>query len=257
MPAQLFCNLEINYAEVPGSALPFRVALDLSNSNLTPGPGENQKFCYILTGVGSDDPDLIDLSHWVLGICEDITAAQIVQDTITVVIDEEPQTVIFGDNVVLVTPDPTTGCSGLKFEFPLNKVGGVMNVCFELNTPYPVGPTQVCLKGGQEAETGLSICGPVCQESQFCETVTYQPATVCVPVTVTPFVIPGPTRTICCGDPLILPGATSCPAGARSCFFTVTQRMCVEVPIAFGASTTPGVPQVVCEEASEEFCPEC
>ncbi len=257
MPNLLFCNLEINYADVPGSALPFTVALDLVNSVLTPGPGENQRFCYIVTGVGSDVPELKDLRRWVLGICSGITAAQIIEDSITVVIDGVPQMVVFGDNVELVNPDPTTGCSGLKFDFGLNKSGGVMNVCFELTTPYPVGPNLVCLKGCTETETGLSVCGPVCERPNFCETVTFQPATVCVPVTVTPLAIPGRTRTICCGDPVIMPGAKRCPAGTRSCFFTITQRICVEVPVAFGARTSVGEPQVDCKEASEEFCPAC
>ena len=258
MPTELFCNLKINYAELPGSALPFTIALDLENSVLSPGPGENQRFCYIVTGVGSDDPELKDLSHWVLGICGEITEAQIVEDSILVVIDDMPQPVVFGENVELVNPDPTTGCSGLKFDFEVSKLGGVMNVCFELTVPYPVGPNQVCLKGGtDDTATGLSICGPVCEQPNLCQTVTYQPATVCIPVAVTPFAVPGPTRTICCGDPVIVPGARQCPAGARSCFFTVTQRICVEVPIAFGASTRTGQPQVGCEEASEEFCPDC
>ena len=99
MPAQLLCNTEIDYSTLPGSLLPFTVELDLVNSNLTPAPDEYQRFCYIVTGVGTDDPELKDLSHWVLGICNEITEENIVVDSITVVIDEVPQTVDFGVNV--------------------------------------------------------------------------------------------------------------------------------------------------------------
>lgn len=210
-----------------------------------------------MTGVGTDDPELRDLSHWVLGICSDIGEDQIVEDSITVVIDDVTQQVIFGVNVELVSPDPTTGCSGLKFDFPVDKVGGVMKVCFELTAVYPIGQNPVCLKGGTDTATGLSVCGPVCEESHMCQTSTYQSATVCVPVTVTPFVLPGPTRTICCGDPVIAPGEKICPPGARSCFFTISQRICVEVPVAFGAATRLGQPQVACDPATDEGCIDC
>lgn len=258
MPTELFCNIEINYAETPGSVLPFTVALDLAGSNLTPGPGSNQRFCYTVTGVGSDDPELKDLSHWILGICSEISEEKIIEDSIIVVIDGEPQEVIFGENVLFTDPDPTTGCTGLKFEFPVNKQGGLMDVCFELVDVYPVGPNPVCLKGGDEGiATGLSICGPVCEDLGLCETVTYQTANVCVPVTVTPVAIPGPTRTICCGGPIVTPGARECPAGAQSCFFTVTQRICVEIPIEFGARTDLGRPRVACESATGEGCTDC
>ena len=258
MPAQLLCNTEIDYSTLPGSLLPFTVELDLVNSNLTPAPDEYQRFCYIVTGVGTDDPELKDLSHWVLGICNEITEENIVVDSITVVIDEVPQTVDFGVNVELINPDPTTGCSGLKFDFEVLKLGGVMNVCFELYDPYPVGPNSVCLKGGtDDVSTGLSICGPSCGEVPPCETFTYQTATVCAPVTVTPTAVAGPTRTICCGDPVVIPGARTCTGGNTHCYFTVSQRVCIEVPISFGARATVGEAHIVCEDVSSEGCTDC
>lgn len=132
-----------------------------------------------------------------------------------------------------------------------------MNVCFELSATYPIGPTPVCLKGGTFSAEGLSICGPSYCSPGKCETYTYQTATVCVPVTVTPTAIPGTTRTICCGDPVINPGAVTCPSTARHCHFTVSQKVCIEVPIAFGASAQVGEPRIECETPSGEGCVGC
>lgn len=258
MPTELFCNVAIDYSLVPDSALPFRVELDLENSNLTPSPGENQKFCYIVTGVGEDISELKDLSHWVLGICPDITEDDFVEDSVTVIINDVIQEVIWGENVELVDPDPTTQCSGLKFDFPVNKVNGVMDVCFELKTPYEIAPNLVCLKGGEDSvETGLTICGPVCELPTGCETLTYQQATVCAPVEVTPQASVGVVNTTCCGEPIVTPGATTCPFEARSCHFTVEQRVCIEVPVTFSARADVGEPTIDCEDASIEGCPDC
>ncbi len=256
MANQLLCNIQVDYSQEPGSVLPFVITLDVDNSILTPGPGEYQKFCYIVTGVGTDIPTLKYLSHWVLGICDEITEEDIVIETISVIIDEVPQTVIFGDNVELISPDPTTGCSGLKFDFGLDKVGGEMRVCFELYTPFPVGPNLVCLKGGTSSIGGLSICGPSCGGTDICETCTHQTATVCVPVTVTPIATPGTTRTICCDGPVVTPGL-QCSSTNRHCYFTVSQKVCIEVPITFGANATVGDASIACETPSGEGCADC
>lgn len=256
MQRQTQCNLTIDYSKETGSALPFTVALDLTKSVLEPEEGENQKFCYTLTGVGTDSSEQKDLSHWVLGICKDITEEAFIQEGITVTIDGEPQQVVFGDNVELVDPDPTTGCRGLKFDFGLDKQGGVMQVCFELAASYPVGNNPVCLKGGQEIESGLSICGPSCRTPGECETTTYQTATVCAPVTVIPLAAPGTIITTCCGEPDVKSGK-ECPSGAPQCQFTVSQRVCIEIPIKFGAKTQVGSPSISCGEPDTEGCQDC
>lgn len=147
---QFNCDFEIDYSEVASNRIfPFIFELDQEESVFNPGPGENQRFCYNVTGVGLDNQNYVDLSHWVLGICDEIPAEQIVN--ISVVINGVNQPVEFGQNVELRTPqnpDPTTGCPGLKFDFELDKVEGEMTVCFELTETYSVGPNQVCLFGG-------------------------------------------------------------------------------------------------------------
>ena len=52
-------------------------------------------------------------------------------------------------------------------------------------------------------------------ENQTCPTTGYQAATVCVPVTVTPFVNAGATVTKCCGEAVVVPGRQIC-SGIRT-----------------------------------------
>lgn len=262
------CNLEIDYSTVPGDPiLPFVFELDLAASNLEPGPGENQRFCYNVTGVGEDTSEFADLSHFVLSICEDITLDQI--ESVTVNGEEVP----FGpdtDVELFIPPDvdPPTGCSGLKFDFPVDKDGGELTVCFELNVVYPIGPNEVCLFGAGETRRGLSICGPVCNGEpvdETCPAEAFVPATVCAPVTVTPFVNPLPTTTFCCGDPIITPidpedpEPPTCPGVQNGVIrFLITQDICVRVPVEFGATTDVGDPFVQAGTPTEEdVCTNC
>ncbi len=229
----------------------------MSLSILDPPSDQNQRFCYRITGVGEDISTYIDLSHWVLAICPEITREQITN--ISVTINDTPQE-ITDENVVLFIPpdtDPTTGCSGLKFDFALSKVLGepdsVGLFCFELTTRYPVGGVNVCLKGGSISVGTKMICGPVCPE--VCETTTSQLINICLPVTIEPFACLGRTRTVCCGSAVI--GDVPCSGQPNgSCTFTVSQLLCVEVPITFGANTIPGNTYVRCGAPTPGTC-EC
>ena len=60
-------------------------------------------------------------------------------------------------------------------------------------------------------------------------------------------------RTICCGDPVIHTDP-QCPGSKTSCTFTVTQSLCIQIPIAFGAVIETGEASVQCGEASETPC---
>ena len=254
---QLPCNSEIDYSQVQGDRiLPFKFELDVPASNLFPDPGDNQRFCYNVTGVGGGGPQEADLSHFVLGICDEIPADQIVNITV----NEVPQ-VLNGD-VELRTPenpDPTTGCAGLKFDFEVNKEGGQLTFCFELTVPRDIGPNPVCLFGGGVTAQGLSICGPVCEELGTCETAAYQPLSVSVPVTVTPFVNEGEATTYCCGDPIVIrePDGSDCIHDS-DCTFIITQKICVRIPVTFGATASLGRTFVRCGEATDEdVCTGC
>lgn len=256
------CNLEVDYSTVPGERLlPFQVSLNLSDSILTPSAGQNQRFCYDVLAVGRDSSLYADLSHLVFGICDKIPAEEIVN--ITVAINAAAQEVVFGEggNVELRTadkPDPPTGCPGLKFDFPLDKVYGSMHICFELTAPREVAPIDVCLFGGNTTAEGLTICGPVCEtQDGGCPVVGYQRSTVCVPVTVTPFAHVGTPVASCCGAPVVTAGDV-CPRNGGICHFTISQEICVAVPVEFGARAVAGTPSVQCGEASSRnICESC
>lgn len=96
-------------------------------------------------------------------------------------------------------------------------------------------------------------------EDQTCPTIGYQSASICVPVTVNPFAKTGATFTKCCGTPVVTPGRVICE-GERNCacVFTITQDICVAVPVEFGATATVGDTFVNCNDASaDDICTGC
>ena len=96
-------------------------------------------------------------------------------------------------------------------------------------------------------------------ESQTCPAVGYQSASICVAITVTPWAQAGATGTKCCGAPVVIPVRGVC-GGVKngSCFFTISQDICVAVPVEFGAVATVGDSFVSCNGASEEdICTTC
>jgi len=241
---QQTCELLADYS---ATQVPVTVVYDEANSIPIPGPGQLQTFCYTVTQVSEP----FGLSHWVLVICPDITIDDLGEVTVT--IDGVAQTVIKGTNVVIQT-DPTTQCTGLKFDFGLGSDAGTteMDVCFQLKTTHQIGPNIVCVKGGQVTENSLSICGPVCGIIEECDTTVFQKIGVCVPITITPFAKVGAINVTCCGGATI--STTPCPENGPNCTFYVSRSVCVEVPIVFGATGDPGTAVVSCGTASETEC---
>lgn len=90
----MICSNMVDYSSVSGDRiLPFRFTLNEEKSVLNPQTGEHQIFCYDVEGVGQDRPQFADLSHFLLGICKDITKEDIL--SVTVTIDGEPREVIW------------------------------------------------------------------------------------------------------------------------------------------------------------------
>ncbi|MCL2462295.1 MAG: hypothetical protein FWF44_06475 [Defluviitaleaceae bacterium] len=96
-------------------------------------------------------------------------------------------------------------------------------------------------------------------EDKTCPAIGYQSLSICAPVKVEPFAKPGATTTKCCGKPIVKPGIELCPGEKKgACYFTITQKLCVEVPVEFGAVATVGDPSVDCIDASElDICSDC
>lgn len=94
---------------------------------------------------------------------------------------------------------------------------------------------------------------------QTCPAVGYQRATVCVPVSVEPFAEAGKTVTKCCGAPEVVAGESACKGKKNGvCSFTISQTICVEVPVNFGAVATVGDAYVDCMGASvDDICVNC
>ena len=94
---------------------------------------------------------------------------------------------------------------------------------------------------------------------QTCPAIGYQSASICVPVTVTPFAKAGTTITKCCGNAVVTPGKVPCEGIKNgACSFTISQDICVAVPVEFGAVATVGETFVNCNDASsDDICTNC
>ena len=253
-PAERFsCNIVIDYASVPGSRiLPYEFSLNLADSVLEPAPGQRQRFSYHVRANGSDEFRHVNLSYFIIGLCEEIDIDQLGE--ITVTRNGMPEQVILGENVTLIpedNPDSNTGCSGLKFHFPLDKVHGEMDVRFDLTTAYRVGAQSVCVYGCGVSRNVLSLCGPTCRMDENCARIAHQRARVSVPITLAPYVRVGEATTWCCGAPAFQP-VCDCDRhepDCRQCTFIVSQMMCVSVPITFCVDARAGEADIQCLNA--------
>ena len=90
-----------------------------------------------------------------------------------------------------------------------------------------------------------------------CTTTGERMVDMCLPVEVKPFANIGTITTRCCGPARITPGTNICegiPDG--NCNFTISQTLCVEVPVEFGAEVTPGEVHVGCTGNDCANCPQ-
>lgn len=85
-----------------------------------------------------------------------------------------------------------------------------------------------------------------CSEHE-CITKAYQEAKVCVPVTVTPFANIGEITTECCGRATISTDCNCRGKENKACKFTISQKIKVEIPVEFGASTNVGGTFIDCD----------
>lgn len=92
-----------------------------------------------------------------------------------------------------------------------------------------------------------------------CPAVGYQDVDVCIPVSVKAFGEVGNIKTQCIGKAVVAPGCDHCPGKSDGvCKFTITQKLRVEVPVAFGARVKTGEAAVNCEFCEkEEHCNHC
>jgi hypothetical protein len=111
-------------------------------------------------------------------------------------------------------------------------------ICLK-NCPKCVNPDEITIKPLQQEQTG-------------CQKIVHE--TVCVQgtVTITGNVENGDSRSFCVGDPMI----GSCPGElVDSCVFTVSQNICVQIPLTFSATASAVSDGLVCNTPEPGPCP--
>lgn len=239
---------EVDYSLVEGNPiLSFLIVLDETESILDPKPGERQRFCYSVSGVGWDDPLYADLEE--LAFLFDGAVPKDQFANLYVTVDELDQNLLFGDDGHIAWEDQTNDIevlgSILRLWFELGKVDGEMDLGFELTEPRPLGSVFIRLTGGGANRQDLAICGPSFQsikseekideeqkdEEQSDTVVAIQESTISVPLTIVPSVHLGEASTQSCG-----------------------LQICVTVPMEFGATAIIGEPEVKAGQASCQTC---
>ena len=88
-------------------------------------------------------------------------------------------------------------------------------------------------------------------QDTVCQTIVHE--TVCVQgtVTITPSVVSGESTSFCVGNPII----GSCPGELQeTCSFTVSQKICVQIPLTFSANASAVEDGLVCAEPNIQEC---
>jgi len=107
--------------------------------------------------------------------------------------------------------------------------------------------------------TNETACCSKCHEGERdipapCNSVFYQTDLVSVPVKVVPYAKAGPCTTVCCGSPVVTAGDACLGEVGQVCEFTITQKICVKLPLHFGASILVDRAKVQCGNISEAEC---
>lgn len=91
-----------------------------------------------------------------------------------------------------------------------------------------------------------------------CPTVIKHDTTACVPVCIKPFAEPGPVVVECAGNPEIQCGCEKCGGTENGCCeFTISQKMRINIPIAFGSNVNIGEIFVSCGRTEGTIDTEC
>lgn len=88
---------------------------------------------------------------------------------------------------------------------------------------------------------------------EACPVCASHEATAYMPVSIDVFAEHGTPTVDCCGDPQVTFGETP-RGGDSSCDFTVSQRIQICIPMAFGADVTVGSSYVLSESTAALSC---
>ena len=96
------------------------------------------------------------------------------------------------------------------------------------------------------------------QNAQACPGVGSQFATVCLPVSIHPYAVTGPTVVNCCGEIQLTPSCSHCRGKVNGCCdFTITQTIKIDIPVEFGATVKIGDTFVECGCLSGDSVEDC
>ncbi|MEG0144933.1 MAG: hypothetical protein RR739_02590 [Clostridia bacterium] len=87
------------------------------------------------------------------------------------------------------------------------------------------------------------------QDGLNCTSVAAQYVDVSVPLKLKPYAIVGDLTTECCGEPVV--SLRPCPGGncCCGCEITITQTLCVRIPVRYGANADVGDATSLCLRA--------
>lgn len=84
--------------------------------------------------------------------------------------------------------------------------------------------------------------------NQTCPTVGSQSATVCLPVSISPYAVTGPATVKCRGSAVINNTCQECTGKVNGkCDFVISQKIQIDLPVEFGATVKVGDTYVDCE----------
>lgn len=94
--------------------------------------------------------------------------------------------------------------------------------------------------------------------SQTCPTIGSQSATVCLPVSISPYAVTGPATVKCRGSAVINNTCQECTGKVNGkCDFIISQKIQIDLPVEFGATVKVGDTYVDCEcSPCKDLCPE-
>ncbi|MEG1633942.1 MAG: hypothetical protein RR314_07825 [Oscillospiraceae bacterium] len=83
-----------------------------------------------------------------------------------------------------------------------------------------------------------------------CTSVTSQYADVSVPLKLKPYALVGKMTTECCGEPMFALRPCQGAGGSCGCEITITQTVCIRIPIEYGAEADVGDTTTACRRNS-------
>ena len=114
-------------------------------------------------------------------------------------------------------------------------------------------------KASVSLSSGASIAAASESDIAMCSDFTNETVCIQAEVTITPTVTVGEIESFCVGDPVI-GSCQGTPSPTGSCTFTVSQSICVQVPLTFAAQATAVPAGISCGDpgtgpcSAEAFC---